>query len=155
MNTLNLFGRCTPSIFIVLRATAASSGTAGVTGWSADDGTVIDVRPCTETSPDLCATITKLSDSTANLQPAQQASLCGSLLMGDLCPAKSSAHSMRLDGWIVDPEERMTTNEPERHAATLSLVSNNQARIEVRGSLGIVVESYRLSRLIVPVGTCR
>lgn len=141
--------------YVLLALTSPAD--AGMLGrWLfADDGTVIDIQPCPGANGDLCAVIAELPSDAADLPPDQRLLLCGSRLMGGLRPSHKAVEAKRLDGWIVDPEERLGGKEPERHPASLMVISENQARIDVRGPLDIVVESHVLTRSIAPIAGCR
>lgn len=121
-----------------------------------DDGTGIEIRPCANANAEWCAALVTLPRDADRLPPAERALLCGSLVMGDLRPTADRTQVKRLEGWIVDPLERLEgAKEPVRHAATLTLTSDAQACIEVHGPAGIVVERYALVRSIIPRTACR
>lgn len=122
----------------------------------ADDGTGIEIRPCANANAEWCATLVTLPRDADQLPPAERALLCGSLVMGNLRPTADRTQIQRLEGWIVDPQERLESgNEPVHHAATLTLTSDAQACVEVKGPAGIVVGRYALMRSVVPRAACR
>ncbi|MCW7539465.1 hypothetical protein OOT46_16610 [Aquabacterium sp. A7-Y] len=121
------------------------------------DGTVVDIRACPGASDTLCAAIVGLPREPEVADPEVRGLLCGFRVMGDL--RRSGAASERpaqWKGWVADPEEKLDGKEPEHHTATLTHVSENQARLDVLGPLGVLVETHWLLRVITPVTTgCR
>ena len=156
-NVLDI-GRITPfiaaSIWIVPVAWA-DPDPAGY--WQfVDDSTGVEIAACADPKVGLCGRIVHLPKAASALPPAQQQQLCNLVMIGALKASapKGRGELQRFDGWVIDPEERLKTAVPKRHAGSLVLTSEVGARLEVQGSLGIVVERHALMRTIVPGSRC-
>ena len=120
-----------------------------------EDGTGVEVAPCAGTPGELCGVIVQLPRDAAALPVSSQSKLCGAVLMGSLKPGQAvRGEVVRLDGWVIDPEALFEQAHPQRYAASLVLLSDVRARLDVRGAFDVVLESHELVRAIAPAKKC-
>ena len=121
-----------------------------------DDGTGIELRSCSTGSATLCGVITQLPRSAAALPTEDRKALCGLALLGDLQPAKTKEGELaRLEGWVDDIESMTAEGKAPRYAASLVVLSENRARLDVRGTFGIVIDRIQLLRALTPITDCK
>ncbi len=157
MNIIFIIRRTTPFIFIFLLNVASTAWAAEPTGrWLfVDDGSGVEIKPCPIAADGLCGTLVQLPKSAASLTPAQRRQLCGVTIIGALkIGTPKLSEQIRLEGWVIDPEDLSKTEHPKPYAASLVVTSNVSAKLEVRGPFNIVLESYRLIRPVVPAMVC-
>ena len=140
--------------FLVFHGAAAAADPKGL--WLfVEDGTGVEVAPCAGTPGELCGVIVQLPRDAATLPPSIQRKLCGAAILGSLKPGQAARGVVvRLDGWVIDPEALIEQAHPQRYAASLVLLSDARARLDVRGALDIVLERHELMRAIVPAKKC-
>lgn len=152
------FGRTTPFVLAawLWLAAFAASGVQPTGSWLfVDDASGIEVAPCPLADDGLCGNLVTLPKSAESLATALRRQLCGLTLLGSLktsIPGKGER--LRLDGWVVDPEDLAHHQTPRRYSASLILLSQVGARLDVRGPLGIVLESHRLMRPVAVAPAC-
>jgi hypothetical protein len=149
-------GRSTP--YILTTALLAIPAFAEPRGhWQfTEDGTGIELRSCSPGEATLCAAFTQFPKSAKALSPAQRRAVCGIAILGDLQPAKAKSGELaRLDGWVDDIESMTPEGKAPRYAATLVVLSENRARLDVRGTFGIVIDQSQLVRALAPISDCR
>lgn len=141
---------------LITAATAAGAAAADPRGyWQFADGTGIEVRPCVAAATTLCGVITRLPADAAALPASDREALCGAALLGDLRGAKPETGELaRLDGWVIDFDSMSSHNVAPRYAASLVVLSETRARLEVRGTLGIVLGRHPLTRAAAPGARC-
>lgn len=125
--------------------------------WSfAGDGTSIELRPCTVGAAALCGVITRLPKSAAALSQEDRQALCGIALLSDLQLAKAKdGERARLDGSVIDIDSMSHGAKPSRYAASFVVLSDSRARLDVKATFGIVVESHQLIRALTAVSGCK
>lgn len=147
--TFSIDGRTAP--FIILAALMALPVFAEPRGhWQfTDDGTGTGEAT-------LCGVITQLPRSAKALPPAQRSSVCGVAILGDLQPEIAKDGELaRLDGWVDDIESMTPEGKTPRYAASWVVLSENRARPDVRGTLGIVIDRSQLVRALTPITDCK
>jgi hypothetical protein len=157
MKLASAFGRTTPFIFLPWLGVVAVAAAAEPTGrWQfVDDGSSVEIAPCTLAADGLCGALVRLPKRAAPVTPAERKQLCGMTMIGSLkAGTPKPGEQARLLGWVIDPEDLARTNQPKRHAASLVLTSNVSARLDVHGPLNVVLESHRLMRPIAPGPAC-
>lgn len=150
------YGRITSFIFIAgFFASRASAEPRG--HWVlADDGTGIEVRACDTSVTSLCGVITRLPKSAAALPTEDRKTLCGSVLIGDLRPAKAGEDELaRLEGWVDNMESTSAPGKALRYPASFVVLSAARARLEIRGTFGIVIDRFPMLRPLTPVNNCK
>jgi hypothetical protein len=153
--TLPQSGRITP--FIVLAGLLTGPAFAEPRGhWQfIEDGTGVELRSCSTGAAALCGVITRLPKSAKALPPAQRRAVCGVAMLGDLQPAKPKDGELaRFDGWVDDIESMTPEGKAPRYAASLVVLSENRARLDVRVTLGIVIDRFQLLRALTPITHC-
>jgi hypothetical protein len=76
-------------------------------------------------------------------------------MLGDLQPAKPKDGELaRFDGWVDDIESMTPEGKAPRYAASLVVLSENRARLDVRVTLGIVIARFQLLRALTPITDC-
>jgi hypothetical protein len=152
------FRRITPFLMSSVALVATAQVPVEPTGrWQfVDDNTGIDIAHCADPATGLCARIVRLPKTASGLTEREQRLLCGSLLLGDLKPATNPGRGelVRFQGWVVDPEESLKSATPKRYSARWVLTSPVQARLDVQGPLGIVLESHALMRAVASGSEC-
>lgn len=157
MTLASICGRTTPYIFAPWLGIATPASAAEPTGqWLfVDDGSGVEIAPCPAAADGLCGTLVKLPKTAASIPPTERKRLCGLTMIGALKASMPKAgDQMRLDGWIIDPEELARTDQPKRYVTSLVLTSAVNARLDVRGPFSIVLESHRLMRPVAPAVVC-
>jgi hypothetical protein len=82
--------------------------------------------------------------------------VCGIATLGDLPPAKARGSELaRLDGWVDDIESMTPEGKARRYAASWVVLSENRARLDVRGTFGIVIDQSLLVRALAPISDCK
>lgn len=121
-----------------------------------EDGSVVQIAPSSPPDPKWCAKLVRLSKEAAALPPEERRALCGLVIVGDLKPAKNQrkGEPPRLEGWVLDPEELLKSEKAERYPASLVLVSEERARLDVHGPAGVFYASYVLWRVQAPSEPC-
>jgi hypothetical protein len=120
-----------------------------------DDGSGVEIKPCPIAGEGLCGVLSQLPKSAAALTPTQRKQLCGVVMIGALKIGKPKAgEQMRLEGWVIDPEDLVKAEQPKRYATSFIMTSNSNARLDVRGPFNIVLESYRLTRPVAQAAVC-
>lgn len=150
-----LCGRTTP--FILAAAMYVNPASAEPRGYwlFVDDGTGIEVHPCSDGAVALCGVIMRLPKDAAALPASDREALCGAALLGDLRPAKTKeGEHAQLDGLVIDVEAMTREGKAPRYAASFVILSENRARLDVRDTLGIVIERHHLMRSLVPGARC-
>jgi hypothetical protein len=121
-----------------------------------EDGTGIELRSCSTGAATLCGVITRLPKSAKALPPAERRAVCGVAVLGDLQPARAKDGELaRLDGWVDDIESMTPEGKAPRYAASLVVLSENRARLDVRGTFGIVIDRLQLVRALTPITDCK
>lgn len=121
-----------------------------------EDGTGIELHSCSPGEATLCAAITQFPKSAKALSPAQRGAVCSIAVLGDLQPAKAKGGELaRLAGWVDDIESMTPEGKAPRYAASWVVLSENQARLDVRGTFKIVIEQSQLVRARAPISDCR
>ncbi|MFO0216945.1 MAG: hypothetical protein ACK511_13115 [Burkholderiales bacterium] len=154
--TLFKYGRTTP--IIILMGLLASPSFAEPRGhWRfVDDGTGVELRSCNTGAATLCGVITQLPRSAAALPAEDRKALCGLVVLGDMQPAKTKEGELaRLDGWADDIESMTPGGKARRYAASVVVLSENSARLDVRGAFGIVIDRLQLMRALTPITDCK
>jgi hypothetical protein len=119
------------------------------------DGSGIDIGPCPIAADGLCGVLVKLPKATTPITPTERKQLCGMTMLGSLkFAAPKPSEQFRLDGWVLDPEDLARTDQPKRYSASFVMTSDMNARLDIRGSLNIVIESHRLMRPVAPSPAC-
>jgi hypothetical protein len=157
MNIVFIIRRTTPFIFMFWLGVTTKAWAAEPTGrWLfVDDGSGVEIRPCPIAADGLCGTLVQLPKSAASLTLAQRKQLCGITIIGALKIGTSKqGEKIRLEGWVIDPEDLSKTEHPKRYATSLVVTSNVSAKLDVRGPFNFVLESYRLIRPVVPAKVC-
>jgi hypothetical protein len=160
MSTAKLMRRTTPFVFSasLAAATATASATAAEPQgrWLfADDGSGVEIALCAAAGDSLCGRLVQLPKSAASLSAAQRKQLCGVVMIGSLKTVTPKAgEQVRLEGWVIDPEDLARTDAPKRYTASLALTSNVSATLSVHGPFNIVLESHRLLRPVAPAAAC-
>lgn len=150
-----LIGRTTPFIFVAGLFVNPAFATPRGHWLFVDDGTGIEVRSCDDGAAALCGVITRLPKDAVALHASDREALCGAALLGDLRPAKAKdGESARFDGWVVDIEAMTGDGRAPRYAASFVVLSETRARLDVRDTLGIVIERHQLLRAVVPGTRC-
>lgn len=147
--------RTTP--LIILTGLLANTAFADPSGhWRfIDDGTGIELRSCNAAAATLCGVITQLPRSAAALPAEDRKALCGLAVLGDMQPAKTKEGELaRLEGWVDDIESMTPGGKARRYAASFVVLSENRARLSVRGAFGIVIDRLQLMRVLTPVTDC-
>jgi hypothetical protein len=150
------FGRTTPFISALLLGPLAVAAVAEPKGrWLfVDDGSVVEIAPCPITADGLCGTLVQLPKRAAPISALERKRLCGLTMLGALEVGKPKKDELlRLEGWVVDPEDPQT-DPPKRYGASVIMTSDVSARLDVRGPLGIVLESHRLMRPVASATAC-
>jgi hypothetical protein len=148
----------TPFIFALAFSATQAASTAQVAGrWLfVDDGSGIEIAPCPIATDGMCGALVQLPKSTANVTPDQRKQLCGFMMLGALKLTKPKKEELlRFDGWVVNPEDLAKTDRPKQYDVSLILISDLSARLDVRGPLGIVLETYRLTRSSTLTQVCQ
>lgn len=154
--TLLQCGRIAP--FIVSAGLLAGPAFAQPHGhWQfTEDGTGVELRACSTGAPTLCGVITRLPKSAKALSPAERTAVCGVAMLGDLQPARAKDGELaRLDGWVDDIESITPEGKARRYAASLVVLSENRARLDVRVAFGIVTDRFQLVRALTPITDCK
>jgi hypothetical protein len=149
--------RTTPFILIFWLSGAPTAWATEPTGrWLfVDDGSGVEIKPCPIAASGLRGTLVQLPKSAASLTLAQRKQLCGVTIIGALkIGTPKLDEKIRLEGWVIDPEDLSKTEHPKRYPTSLIVTSNVSAKLEVRGPFNIVLESYRLIRPVVPGTVC-
>jgi hypothetical protein len=157
MKSTFIYGRTTPFfISLWLGISVAATATEPTGRWLfVDDGSTVEIATCTTAADGLCGTLVQLPKSAARITPAERKRLCGLTMLGSLKVANPKKDELlRLDGWVLDPEDLAQTDQPKRYAASLIMTSHASARLDVRGPLNVVVESHRLIRPAAPAAEC-
>jgi hypothetical protein len=77
-------------------------------------------------------------------------------MLGDLQPARAKDGELaRLDGWVDDIESMTPEGKARRYAASLVVLSENRARLDVRVAFGIVIDRFQLVRALMPITDCK
>jgi hypothetical protein len=150
------FGRTTPFFLASWLGLVVGASAAEPKGrWLfVDDGSGVEIAPCAIAADGLCGTLVQLPKSVTTITPAERKQLCGLTLLGALKVGKpKKSELLRLEGWVVDPEDPQT-DPRKRYDVSLIMTSDVSARLEVRGPLGIVLESHRLMRPVVSATAC-
>jgi len=147
--------RITPFIIIGLLFVPAYAEPRG--HWRfVDDGMGIELRSCNMGAATLCGVITQLPRSAAALPAEDRKALCGLGVLGDMQPAKTKEGELaRLDGWADDIESMTPGGKARRYAASVVVLSENSARLDVRGAFGIVIDRLQLMRALTPITDCK
>jgi hypothetical protein len=154
--------RITPfiAVWLGLTSPALLAGPHGpdVTGrWQfVDDLSGIEIAACAAPDEGLCARLVVLPKEAAALPDAQRRRLCGATIIGSLKAAKPKwrGELVRLEGWVIDPEDLLKSAKPERHNAAMVLLSGARAKLDVRGPMGLSLESHAMTRSVVPAAAC-
>lgn len=154
--TLLYFGRTTP--FIIMAGMLTGPAFAEPRGhWQfTEDGTGVELRSCSTGAATLCGVITRLPKSPKALSPAERTAVSGMVMLGDLQPARAKDTELaRFDGWVDDIESLTLEGKAPRYAASLVVLSENRARLDVRGTFGIVTDRFQLVRALAPITDCK
>jgi len=154
--TLLQFGRITP--FIILAGLLTGPAFAEPRGHRqfTEDGTGVELRSCSTSAAALCGVITRLPKSAKALSSAERTAVCGMAMFGDLQPARAKDGEIaRLDGWVDDIESMTPEGKAPRYAASLVVLSENRARLDVRGAFGIVIDPLQLVRALTLITDCK
>jgi hypothetical protein len=154
--TLLQCGRTT--LFIALAGLLTGPAFAEPRGhWQfTEDGTGIELRSCSTGAAKLCGVIARLPKSAKALPPAERRAVCGVAMLGDLQPARAKDGELaRLDGWVDDIESMTPEGKARRYAASLVVLSENRARLDVRVAFGIVIDRFQLVRALMPITDCK
>ncbi len=120
-----------------------------------DDGSGVEIGPCPIAANGLCGTLVQLPKSAASIAAAERKQLCGMTLLGELKAGKPKKDELlRLDGWVLNPEDLAQTDKPKRYDASLIMISEVSARLDVRGPFSIVMESHKLKRALASPRVC-
>lgn len=153
-----IFGRTTPFASLLWWGVAAAAMAPEPTGrWLfVDDSSGIEIAACAAATDGLCGTLVQLPKSAAPITGAEREQLCGLTMLGSLKVGEARKNELlRLDGWVINPEDLGRTDQPKRYAASLIITSEVSARLDVRGPLNIVLESHRLMRPVAPIAACK
>jgi hypothetical protein len=156
MNKAPIYGRTTPFLVVSWLGLVMVASAAEPKGrWLfVDDGSGVEVAPCPIAADGLCGTLVQLPKSSGSISAAERKQLCGLMMFGALKPGKPKKNELlRLEGWVADPEA-LQTDPPKRYDVSWIMTSDVSARIEVRGPLGIVLESHRLMRPVASAAAC-
>jgi hypothetical protein len=120
-----------------------------------NDGSGVEIAPCPIATDGLCGALVQLPKSAASITPAERKELCGLTMLGALKAGKPKKDELlRLEGWVIDPEDLAKTDKPKRYNVSLVMSSDVSARLDIRGPLGIVLESHRLMRPVAAATAC-
>ncbi len=121
-----------------------------------EDGKGIELRPCSTGTATLCVVITRLPSSAKTLPPAERRAVCGAAMLADLQPARAKDGELtRLDGWADDIESITPESKATRYPASVVVLAENRARLDLRGTFGIVIDRIQLVRVLTPITDCK
>jgi hypothetical protein len=158
VNKALFFRRTTPFFLVSWLGLVAGASAAEPNGrWLfVDDGSGVEIAPCPVAADGLCGTLVQLPNSAASITPAERKQLCGVTMLGALKVGKPKKDELiRLEGWVIDPENLAKTAEPTRYDVSMVMTSDVRARLDVRGPLGMVLESHPLMRSPASAPTCK
>jgi hypothetical protein len=150
-------GRTTPFILLFWLCTVNPARAAEPIGrWLfVDDGSSIEISPSPTPAEGLCGKLIQLPKTDTSITPAQRKQLCGITIIGALKISKAKPEEqIRLEGWVIDPEDLAKTDNPKRYAASLVVMSPVSAKLDVHGPFNIVLQSHRLIRPVLQTKAC-
>lgn len=151
-----LLGRITP--WVLLAGLCTQPVFAESLGhWSfLDDGTGVELRPCTIGAAAQCGVITRLPKSAATLSVEERRAVCGITLLSDLQPAKAKdGEQARLEGSVIDIDSMTSKGKASQYDASFIVLSETRARLDVKGAFGIVFERLLLIRSLAAPPACK
>ena len=104
----------------------------------------------------MCGVINRIPRPAAALPTENRKALCGLALLGDLQRATPKAGELaRLEGWVDGLESLTPEGKAPRYAANFVVLSEVDARLDVRGTFGIVIDRLQLTRALTPITDCK
>jgi hypothetical protein len=120
-----------------------------------DDGSSIEISPCQAPEQGLCGKLVQLPKTDPSITPVQRKQLCGLTILGELKISKAKPEEqIRLEGWVIDPEDLSKTDNPKRYPASFVVMTPVSAKLDVHGPFNIVLQSHRLIRPALQAKAC-